>query len=182
MTLQNLSHSFRLGYIIHLPPSMLYVLANSEMLALSIVRPDIFNFSHPSATPSMSAGVRLPWKCFGERTIMYLIPSGWLKVQKRMNMMTSPKWKHFPCYWLFVWGIHRSPHWIPRTKASDAELWCFLRSASWINGWFESPSSSLWRHCNCIWFHPGGWKYKDEWIHNILAISVVLISTVGLVG
>ena len=19
------------------------------------------------------------------------------------------KWKHFPCYWNFVWGIHRSP-------------------------------------------------------------------------
>ena len=33
------------------------------------------------------------------------------------------KWKHFPRYWPFVRGIHR---WIPRTKASDAELWCFL--------------------------------------------------------
>ena len=38
------------------------------------------------------------------------------------------KWKHFPRYWPFVWGIHRS-RWIPRTKASDAELWCFLWSA-----------------------------------------------------
>ena len=36
------------------------------------------------------------------------------------------KWKHFPRYWPFVRGIHR---WIPLTKASDAELWCFLRSA-----------------------------------------------------
>ena len=39
------------------------------------------------------------------------------------------KWKHFPRYWPFVRGIHRS-RWIPRTKASDAELWCFLSSAS----------------------------------------------------
>ena len=39
------------------------------------------------------------------------------------------KWKHFPRYWSFVRGIHRS-RWIPRTKASDAELWCFLWSAS----------------------------------------------------
>ena len=39
------------------------------------------------------------------------------------------KWKHFPCYWPFVRGIHRS-RWIPHTKASDAELWCFLWSAS----------------------------------------------------
>ena len=47
------------------------------------------------------------------------------------------KRKHFPRYWPFVRGIHRGlcgeftgPRWIPRTKASDAELWCFLWSAS----------------------------------------------------
>ena len=33
------------------------------------------------------------------------------------------KWNHFPRYWPFVRGIHR---WVPLTKASDAELWCFL--------------------------------------------------------
>ena len=38
------------------------------------------------------------------------------------------KWKHFPRYWPFVRGIHRSPV-NPRTKASDVELWCFLWSA-----------------------------------------------------
>ena len=38
------------------------------------------------------------------------------------------KWKHFPRYWSFVRGIHWS-RWIPRTKTSDAELWCFLWSA-----------------------------------------------------
>ena len=45
--------------------------------------------------------------------------------------------------------------WIPRTKVSDAELWWFLwyaphkRSSkqSW-GWWFETPSGSLWRHCN----------------------------------
>ena len=37
------------------------------------------------------------------------------------------KWRHFPCYWPFVRGIHRSRR-IPRTKASDADLWCFLWS------------------------------------------------------
>ena len=39
------------------------------------------------------------------------------------------KWKHFPPNWLFVLWIHR-PRWIPHTKASHAELWCFLWSAS----------------------------------------------------
>ena len=28
--------------------------------------------------------------------------------------------------------------WIPRTKASDAKLWCFLWSAPWINGWVKN--------------------------------------------
>ena len=64
------------------------------------------------------------------------------------------KWKHFPRYWPFVRGIHRS-RWIPSTKASDAELWCFLWSAPdkrlskqpW-GWWFETPSWSLWRQCN----------------------------------
>ena len=32
------------------------------------------------------------------------------------------KWKHFPRNWSFV----REIRWISRTKASDAELWCFL--------------------------------------------------------
>ena len=39
------------------------------------------------------------------------------------------KWKHIPRNWPFVRGIHRS-RWILHTKASDAELWCFLLSAS----------------------------------------------------
>ena len=45
--------------------------------------------------------------------------------------------------------------WIPRPKASDAGLWCFLWSApewrlskqSW-GWWFETPSRPLWRHSN----------------------------------
>ena len=49
-------------------------------------------------------------------------------------------------------GDRRSPH----TKASDAELWFFfydlrvnkrLSKQSW-GWWFETTSSSLWRHCN----------------------------------
>ena len=45
---------------------------------------------------------------------------------------------------------------IPLTKASDAELWCFYQclnkrlSKQSIRRWFETPSRSLWRHCNVI--------------------------------
>ena len=45
--------------------------------------------------------------------------------------------------------------WIPRTKASDAELWCFFYlppnkglSKQWRGWWFETPSCPLWRHRN----------------------------------
>ena len=64
------------------------------------------------------------------------------------------KWNHFPHYWPFVRGIHRS-RWIPRTKASDAEFDVFfdlrlnkrLSKQPW-GWWFETPSWSLWRQCN----------------------------------
>ena len=74
------------------------------------------------------------------------------------------KWKHFPRYWPFVRGFtgHR---WIPRTKASDAELFLicaffYLRlntrlskqSCGW---WFETPSRSSWCHSNYIFMSQG---------------------------
>ena len=37
------------------------------------------------------------------------------------------QWKHVPCNWLFV-RESTGLWWIPLTKASDAELWCFLWS------------------------------------------------------
>ena len=47
------------------------------------------------------------------------------------------------------------PRWIPRTKASDAEPWCFfylrlnkLLGKHWCGRWFERPSRPLWRHRN----------------------------------
>ena len=51
-------------------------------------------------------------------------------------------------------GEFTGHQWIPLTKASDTELWCFLWSTSdgWVNNenprWFETPSSSLWHHYN----------------------------------
>ena len=90
-------------------------------------------------------------------------------------MMTSSKCKHFPCYWPFVRGIHRSPvnspHKGPVTRKVFAFWWpvnsphkglwrgallfsliCALNKQSW-SWWFETPPRSLWRHCNltCPW-------------------------------
>ena len=65
------------------------------------------------------------------------------------------KWKHFPRYWPFVRGIHRSPVDSPHKSqwrgALIFSLICALNKRlskqSW-GWWFETPSCSLWRHCN----------------------------------
>ena len=69
-------------------------------------------------------------------------------------MMTSSNGNIF-CVTGHLCGEFTGPRWIPHTKASDAELSCFLWSASdkplskhsrgW---WFETLSRSFWRHCN----------------------------------
>ena len=68
------------------------------------------------------------------------------------------KWKHFPRYWPFVRGIHRSPvnspHKGQRRRALDFFFDLRLnkplgkQSRGW---WFETQSRSLWRHCNGCW-------------------------------
>ena len=35
-------------------------------------------------------------------------------------------------------GVFTGPRWIPLKKASNAELWCFVWSAPWINGWVNN--------------------------------------------
>ena len=65
------------------------------------------------------------------------------------------KWEHFPRHWRFVRGIHRSTvnslHKGQWSGALVFSLICGLnkrlskRSWGW---WFQTPSRSLWRHCN----------------------------------
>ena len=64
------------------------------------------------------------------------------------------KWKHFPRYWLFVRGIHRShnsPNKGQWRRALVFSLICALNkrlSKQWRGWWFETPSCPLWCHCN----------------------------------
>ena len=64
------------------------------------------------------------------------------------------KWKHFPHYWPFVRGIHRSPVNSPQRPVTrsfdvsfDLRLNKRLSKQPWC-WWFETPTRSLWRHCN----------------------------------
>ena len=44
-------------------------------------------------------------------------------------------------------GEFTGRRWVPRTKASDAELWCFFWSAPWINDWVNNrEAGDLRRH------------------------------------
>ena len=69
------------------------------------------------------------------------------RVKSRWNMMTSSNENIFrvtgpPC------GEFTGHCWIPLTKASDAELWCFIWSAPETNGWVSNRNAGdLRRHC-----------------------------------
>ena len=82
----------------------------------------------------------------------------------------TPWWRHQMEKKFRVTGLlcgeFTGDRWIPRTKASDAELWYFLWSLpeqtgvfcdlrpnqqlsnQWRRWWFETLPRSLWRHCN----------------------------------
>ena len=69
-------------------------------------------------------------------------------------MMTSSNGNIFrvTCH---LCGEFTGDRWIPCTKASDAELWCFflserLSKQSW-GWWFETPSRPFWCQINGIW-------------------------------
>ena len=53
------------------------------------------------------------------------------------NMMTSSNGNFF-CFTGPLCGEFTGHRWILLTKASDVELWCFLWSAPWINGWVNN--------------------------------------------
>ena len=57
------------------------------------------------------------------------------------------KWEHFPRYWPFVRGIHRSPKCFD--VFFDLRLNKPLSKHSW-GWWFETSSRSFWRHCNAV--------------------------------
>ena len=83
-------------------------------------------------------------------------------------------------------GEFTGHRWIPHTKASDAELWCFLWSAldkrlskQWRGGWFETPSRPIYRHYNALGFF-FRWATLNGWfpiwtLHNSL-VSLVSLS------
>ena len=98
------------------------------------------------------------------------------------------KWKHFPRYWPFVRGIHRSPVKYPHKGQWRGAL-MFSLICVWINGWVSNGETGdfrqllrpLWRHCNpcfvLIWqwsISPYIWEFHDcDWANVIVATEKV---------
>ena len=55
------------------------------------------------------------------------------------------KWKHFPSYWPFVWGIHRWPVNSPHKGQWRGAL-VFSLISSWTNGWVNNRDAGDVRH------------------------------------
>ena len=89
----------------------------------------------------------------GNHTVEYRrLFDGMIRI--RLLMMTSSNGNFFRVTGTLFGGIFTGHRWIPLTKASDAELWCFLWSVLWMvsklswSWWFETPSHSVLRHFN----------------------------------
>ena len=72
------------------------------------------------------------------------------------------KWKHYPRYWPFVQGNHRSRVQRPVTRSFDVFFDLCLNKRfskqSW-GWWFETQSRSLWHHCIAGGLH---WDYSTD--------------------
>ena len=93
------------------------------------------------------------------------------------------KWKHFPRYWPFMRGIHRSPVNFPHKGKWRGDL-IFSLIYVWINGWVNNReagdlrqlSCPLWRHCNVLECSDGatysGVRFTDNQSHDPVALAL----------
>ena len=93
------------------------------------------------------------WKLMWEK-LQWYDPS-WLRKPQGSTLLCIPfaihddviKWKHFPCYWPFVRGIHRSPVNSPHKGQWRGAL-VFSLICVWINGWVNNgEAADLRRYC-----------------------------------
>ena len=91
----------------------------------------------------------------------YLKPVGWYDTDFIVTHDDVIKWKHFPRYWPFVRGIHRSP-----VNSSHKGQWgralMFSLTCAWINGWVNNGEAGALRrnraHYNVTVLHWWHWR------------------------
>ena len=82
------------------------------------------------------------WTGFSCEYCVLLAPNWWKEVRdvwykKQICHDDVIKWKHFPRYWPFVWGIHRFPVNSPHKGQWRGAL-MFSLICAWINGWVNN--------------------------------------------
>ena len=111
-----------------------------------------------------------------------------IRVEHRPEHHDVIKWKPFPRYWPFVNSPHKG-RWRARFDVFfDLRMNKRLSKQSW-GWWFETPSCSLWRHCNamdklwkttlCVVFPKMKVKMHGFWtkIYKILSGCVIVCLT-----
>ena len=111
---------------------------------------------HGAFHPFVIPGAKSNMICWGKLNFFggKIEQKKWGKWHTLTNMMTSSNGNIFRVTDPLC-GEFTGHRWIPHTKASDADLWCFLwcalnkrlnkQSRGW---WFQTPSRPLWRHSN----------------------------------
>ena len=108
-----------------------------------------------------------PWTLLSGWLCFYALNRCWIVVKDTPGLYIETKmptfraithddvinWKHFPRYWPFVRGIHRSPVNSPEKGQWHRALMFFfyVRLNKWLSKqslgwWFETPSCPSWRH------------------------------------
>ena len=92
------------------------------------------------------------WVIYG-----YVSDGAWGKIEYHDDVI---KWKHFPCYWPFVWGIHQSlvnsPHkgqWRGALMLSLIYAW----TSCWVNNRYACDL-----RCHCTHFDVTVMSYKKQ--------------------
>ena len=99
------------------------------------------------------------WTCM-LHWVLFAIFSFFQPYEYSLNILTSSNGNIFRANGS-LWEESTGDRWIFLTKATDAKLLCFLLSApeqmieQSRRRWFETPSRSLWRHCNEAWQFKG---------------------------
>ena len=85
-------------------------------------------------------------------------------------------------------GEFTGHRWIPLTKASDVELWCFSLICAWINSsvkkwnrWFETLSRPLW-HCNSSFKNEGKYPYSQCRLRTVLFRGKIFMPPIDFLG
>ena len=87
------------------------------------------------------------------------------------------KWKHFPLYWPFVLGIHRSPVNSPHKGQWRGSL-MFSFICAWIYGWANNrEAGDLRRHCSHYDVIVMRWLVGTDAGASAIGLCVVFIET-----